>query len=163
MSTPRLLVLGTGGTIAGAGSSATGAAYRPGGLSLDVLVGHLAALGLTAQLARQEIARIGSQDIGFTEWRALHAACAAALADPAVDGIIITHGTDAAEETGFLLDLTLLVRNDRVDRLKGRRQPLAQQRDASLAGFVGVNASGGAVRNVEDTDLDHGWESTDLV
>ena len=107
MSTPRLLVLGTGGTIAGAGSSATGAAYRPGGLSLDVLVGHLAALGLTAQLARQEIARIGSQDIGFTEWRALHAACAAALADPAVDGIIITHGTDAAEETGFLLDLTL--------------------------------------------------------
>ena len=36
-------VLGTGGTIAGAGSNATGAAYRPGGLSLDVLVGHLAA------------------------------------------------------------------------------------------------------------------------
>ena len=107
MNTPRILVLGTGGTIAGAGSNATGAAYRPGGLSLEVLVGHLAALGLSAQLARQEIARIGSQDIGFAEWRALHAACAAALADPAVDGIIITHGTDTAEETGFLLDLTL--------------------------------------------------------
>jgi L-asparaginase len=107
MSNPRILVLGTGGTIAGAGGSATGAAYRPGGLALDVLVSHLASLGLSAQLVPQEIARIGSQDIGWAEWQALHGACAEALADPAVDGIIITHGTDTAEETGFLLDLTL--------------------------------------------------------
>jgi L-asparaginase len=108
MNTPaRILVLGTGGTIAGAGGGATAAAYRPGGLSLDVLVGHLAALGLAAELVPQEVARIGSQDIGFAEWQALHTACAGALADPTIDGIIITHGTDTAEETGFLLDLTL--------------------------------------------------------
>ena len=103
----RILVLGTGGTIAGSGASGTGAAYRPGGLSLDVLVGHLAALGLDADLVPQEIARIGSQDIGFAEWQALHAACIGAMDDPAVDAVIITHGTDTAEETGFLLDLTL--------------------------------------------------------
>lgn len=110
MSKPaRILVLGTGGTIAGAGTGAggTGAAYRPGGLSLEVLVGHLAALGLAAELHPQEIARIGSQDIGFAEWQALHAACAGAMDDPAVDAVIITHGTDTAEETGLLLDLTL--------------------------------------------------------
>jgi L-asparaginase len=107
MSAPRILVLGTGGTIAGAGAGATGAAYRPGGLSLEVLVGHLAALGLSADLQPQEIARIGSQDIGWAEWQALHAACLAGIADPAVAGIIITHGTDTAEETGLLLDLTL--------------------------------------------------------
>ncbi|MBU7580353.1 MAG: asparaginase [Porphyrobacter sp.] len=106
-STPRILVLGTGGTIAGAGAGGTGAAYRPGGLLLVALVGHLASLGLAAQLVPQEIARIGSQDIGFAEWQALHAACAAAMTDPAVDAVIITHGTDTAEETGFLLDLTL--------------------------------------------------------
>lgn len=106
-TSPRILVLGTGGTIAGAGSSATGAAYRPGGLALDTLIAHLGALGLAAELSAQEIARIGSQDIGWPQWQALHAACAAALADPAVDAVIITHGTDTAEETGFLLDLTL--------------------------------------------------------
>jgi len=104
---PRILVLGTGGTIAGAGSGATGAAYRPGGLALETLIAHLDALGLVAQLVPQDVARIGSQDIGWAEWQALHGACTRALADPAVDAIIITHGTDTAEETGFLLDLTL--------------------------------------------------------
>lgn len=107
MKPQRILVLGTGGTIAGAGGSATGAAYRAGGLALEALVAHLGALGLAAELVPQEVARIGSQDIGWDEWRALHAACARGLADPAVGGIIITHGTDTAEETGFLLDLTL--------------------------------------------------------
>jgi len=107
MAAPRILVLGTGGTIAGAGASATGAAYRPGGLALEAMLGNLAALGLAAELVPQEIARIGSQDIGFAEWQALNAACAAALADPDIVGVIITHGTDTAEETAFLLDLTL--------------------------------------------------------
>jgi len=107
MTHPRILVLGTGGTIAGAAGSATGAAYQPGGLTLASMLGNLAALGLAADLIPQEIARIGSQDIGWAEWQALHAACAAALADPAIAGIIITHGTDTAEETAFLLDLTL--------------------------------------------------------
>lgn len=107
MTNPRILVLGTGGTIAGAAANATDAAYRPGGLALATLVDHLAALGLAAELVLQEVARIGSQDIGWPQWQALHAACAEALADPAVDGVIITHGTDTAEETAFLLDLTL--------------------------------------------------------
>ncbi len=107
MSRQRILVLGTGGTIAGSGSGATGATYRPGGLALQSLVAHLDALGLDAELVSEEIARIGSQDMGFAEWQALHAACLRGIADPGVAGVIITHGTDTAEETGILLDLTL--------------------------------------------------------
>jgi L-asparaginase len=140
--TPRILVLGTGGTIAGAGAGGTGAAYRPGGLALEALIGHLVTLGLAAELVPQEIARIGSQDIGWTEWQALHAACAAGLADPAVTGIIITHGTDTAEETGLLLDLTLPTTKPLV--LVGAMRP------ADAVGADGMRNFANAVRVASD-------------
>ena len=60
MKPPRILVLGTGGTIAGAAASATSSAYRPGGLALTAMLADLAALGLDAELVGEEIARIGS-------------------------------------------------------------------------------------------------------
>lgn len=143
MTTPRILVLGTGGTIAGAGTGATGAAYRPGGLALGTLVEHLSALGLAAELVPKEIARIGSQDIGWAEWQALHAACTAALADPAIDGIIITHGTDTAEETGFLLDLTLPTHKPIV--------MVGAMRAADAVGADGMRNFANAVKVASDT------------
>jgi len=107
MAHPRILVLGTGGTIAGSAGSATSAGYRAGGLALAVMLEAASALGLPAQLVGEPIAQIGSQDMGWPQWQALHAACLAAYADPSIAGIIITHGTDTAEETALLLDLTL--------------------------------------------------------
>jgi L-asparaginase len=142
MTHPRILVLGTGGTIAGAAVSATSAAYQPGGLSLDEMLGNLAALGLAAELIPQDIARIGSQDIGWPQWQALHTACAAALADPAITGVIITHGTDTAEETGFLLDLTLPAGKPVV--LVGAMRP------ADAVGADGMRNFANAVRVVSD-------------
>lgn len=144
MTSPRILVLGTGGTIAGAGASATGAAYRPGGLALGVLIDHLAALGLDALLKGEEIARIGSQDIGWAEWQALHAACARGMADPAVDGIIITHGTDTAEETGLLLDLTLPTAKPVV--------LVGAMRSADAVGADGMRNFANAVKVASDAD-----------
>ena len=143
MSNPRILVLGTGGTIAGAGAQATGAAYRPGGLALNALIGDLAALGLGAALEGREIARIGSQDMGFAEWQALHAACSAAMDDPAVSGVIITHGTDTAEETAFLLDLTLPTTKPVV--LVGAMRP------ADAVGTDGMRNFANAVRVASDS------------
>jgi L-asparaginase len=142
MTHPHILVLGTGGTIAGAGAQATGAAYRPGGLALDALIGDLAALGVDAALEGREIARIGSQDVGFAEWQALHAACSAAMGDPAVSGVIITHGTDTAEETGFLLDLTLATTKSVV--LVGAMRP------ADAVGTDGMRNFANAVRVAGD-------------
>lgn len=104
---PRILVLGTGGTIAGSAGSATGGGYIAGDRALSAMLSAAADLGIAADLVAQPIAQIGSQDIGWDEWNALHGAILAAYADPAIDGIIITHGTDTAEETALLLDLTL--------------------------------------------------------
>lgn len=107
MTHPRILVLGTGGTIAGSATSATSGGYKAGGRALAAMLDAAQELALGVELIGQPVAQIGSQDIGAREWAALHAACLAAHADPAIMGIIITHGTDTAEETALLLDLTL--------------------------------------------------------
>lgn len=107
MSAQKILVLGTGGTIAGSASSATGQSYAAGEITLEAMIANIGALGLDLDLLARPIAQIGSQDIGWPQWDALHTEIVAAQADPAIAGVIITHGTDTAEETAFLLDLTL--------------------------------------------------------
>lgn len=107
MKNPCIRVLATGGTIAGKAGSATRHAYVPGQIGIDDLLAAAAALDMGAALSGVQIANIGSEDIGPAVWSPLHTATVAAIADPAVDGIIITHGTDTVEETALLLDLTL--------------------------------------------------------
>lgn len=107
MTTQRIRILATGGTIAGSGGSAFGSGYTPGQISVEHMVAEIKALGIDAALDPVEIASIGSQDIGWTEWNRLHAEVQRAQADDSICGMIITHGTDTAEETALLLDLTL--------------------------------------------------------
>ena len=105
--TKRVSVFATGGTIAGSGGSAFGSGYDPGQVALTDLLSEAKALGVEADLDPVEIAHIGSQDIGWAEWELLHAEILRAQADSDVCAIVITHGTDTAEETAFLLDLTI--------------------------------------------------------
>jgi L-asparaginase len=104
---PHLLVLATGGTIAGEAGSATRRDYRSGQVGIADLLGRVEALGLGTRLIGMQVANIGSEDMDWAVLARLHAEASRALADPACDGVIITHGTDTAEETAFLLDLTL--------------------------------------------------------
>lgn len=100
-------MLATGGTIAGSGAGGTGRAYAPGRIGISEMAAGIQALGIAAELDAVEIAAIGSQDIGWPEWDRLHGQIVAAQATHAIDGVIVTHGTDSAEETALLLDLTL--------------------------------------------------------
>ncbi|MEP2737112.1 MAG: asparaginase [Erythrobacter sp.] len=144
MSDPKILVLATGGTIAGMAGSATKAAYQPGQIGIDDFLKRAENLQLNAQITGRQIANIGSEDIGPADWAALHQACDAAMNDPQVDGIIITHGTDTAEETAFLLDLTLPTKKPVV--IVGAMRP------ADAVGYDGLRNFANAVRVASDPD-----------
>ena len=107
MTLPRILVLATGGTIAGEAGDAMRHDYRPGQVGIEHYLNEAAGLGVAAQFTGRQIANIGSEDIDASIWSRLHAEIDSAMRDDSVDAVIVTHGTDTAEETAFLLDLTL--------------------------------------------------------
>lgn len=102
----KIVVLGTGGTIAGT-SDVPGASvgYTAGQLGVEQL---LAAVPQLAQAARgplvaEQLAQVDSKDMTHALWQRLVQRCLAHLADETVAGIVITHGTDTLEETAWLL------------------------------------------------------------
>ena len=102
-----VVVLGTGGTIAGRAASAQdNLAYRAGEVGVaDLLAGVTLPQGVTAQC--EQVAQSDSKDMDFATWCALSARCAHWLAQQDVDGIVVTHGTDTMEETAYFLQCVL--------------------------------------------------------
>ncbi len=140
--TTRLTVLATGGTIAGIAGSAIAQDYRPGQIPIEDYLEQVGGLGLDAELSGRQIANVDSADIGPDIWNPLHRAILAALADEVCDGVIVTHGTDALEETAFLLDLTLPAEKAVV--LVGAMRP------ADAVGYDGLRNFANAVRVASD-------------
>ncbi len=102
----KIVVLGTGGTIAGTLSSPTGSAYVAAQKTVAEL---LAALPRPAAFAleSEQVAQIDSKDMDLPVWQALLRRCRHWLAQPEVQGLVITHGTDTLEETAYLLQAVL--------------------------------------------------------
>lgn len=142
MSTPNLLILATGGTIAGMAGSATKADYAPGQIGIEQFLTGARALGLDARFTGEQVANIGSEDMGPDVWAQLHARTIAALETDEFDGVIITHGTDTAEETAFLLNLTLPTTKPVV--IVGAMRP------ADAVGYDGLRNFANAVRVASD-------------
>lgn len=102
-SSPAVLVLATGGTIAGlAPDPGRSAHYQPAQLGVQQLVDAVPALA-AAPLQAEQVAQLDSKDMGPEVWSRLAARIAVAMADDAVAGIVVTHGTDTLEETARLL------------------------------------------------------------
>jgi L-asparaginase len=98
-------VLFTGGTISMRIDPGIGAAVPA--LSGSEIVARVQGLRKEARLTLEDHSRLpGPHVTPDWMWR-LRGHVASILEDPAVDGVVVAHGTDTLEETAFLLDLSL--------------------------------------------------------
>lgn len=106
-SLPLVVILATGGTIAGSAATATDTTgYRAGALGVEALIAAVPALA-AHRLESEAVAAIDSKDMDIETWQRLAARVAHHLARPEVAGVVVTHGTDTVEETAYFLHRVL--------------------------------------------------------
>ena len=149
MASKKIVVLGTGGTIAGlapdpAQAGAGHLAYRAGQVGVERLLANIPALKGLPLLAEQ-VAQVDSKDMGPAVWQPLAARCAHWLLDDGVQGLVITHGTDTLEETAYFLQRVLAPRKPVVLTCSMRpADALAPDGPQNLVDAVAVAQSSGA-------------------
>ena len=149
----RVVILGTGGTIAGRAASATdNVGYSAGQISVAALIA--AVPPLAGQLIEAEqVAQVDSKDMDAVVWQHLVARAAHHLARDDVAAVVVTHGTDTLEETAWLLHRVLAPNKPLVltaamrpasslqaDGPQNLLDALAVARSAGVAGVVVVMA-----------------------
>lgn len=114
MSDQKIVVLGTGGTIAGTVTNALNPAdhsdYTAAQVSVHALLASLPGWNDGRGAERyvvEQVAQLDSKDMGFDVWAKLAQRVAYFLAQDDVQGIVITHGTDTLEETAYFLQALL--------------------------------------------------------
>ena len=118
---PKVVILATGGTIAGVGEEGKTAGYQPGALTAEDLIYAVPALEDVARVEAIQVCNVNSDDITAEIWLRLANTINEMAADPDVAGFVITHGTDTLEETAYFLNLT--VKTDKPVVITGSMRP----------------------------------------
>ena len=103
----KIVILATGGTIAGVGEHGKTAGYKPGSLSAEDLLAAVPELADVAEVEAIQVCNINSDDMTDKIWLELASIIQEKAEDPEVTGFVITHGTDTMEETAYFLNLVL--------------------------------------------------------
>lgn len=141
-SLPRIRILATGGTIAGAQSHHAGNGYKSGALSIDELIRAVPQAGRIAEISTEQVCNIGSQTMTDAVWLKLANRVNQVLQDSKVDAVVITHGTDTLEETAYFLNL--VVKSEKPIVMSGAMRPataISADGPANLFNAIAVAAN----------------------
>jgi L-asparaginase len=157
---PRIVIVATGGTIAGSAESTTAAGYKSGAVAVETLINAVPQMKKFADVRGVQVSSVGSQDMNDELWVKLATEVNGLLAKSDVDGVAITHGTDTMEETAYFLNL--VVKSDKPVVLTGSMRPstsLSADGPLNIYNAVGVagdpRAKGRGVLVVANDDI-HG-------
>ncbi len=120
---PKVLLIATGGTIAGV-QDAPGSlgSYRAGTLTAEQIIASVPELSKHAQIETEQFSNVPSTSITPAQWLALSKRIEKVLKDrDDLAGVVVTHGTDRLEETAFFLYLT--VRSNKPVIVVGAQRP----------------------------------------
>ena len=107
-SLPHVMILATGGTIAGTGATATTTVgYTAATIGVEALIAAVPELAKVARVSGEQVFQIASENMTPDNWLRLGRRVNELLARDDVAGVVITHGTDTLEETAYFLDLVV--------------------------------------------------------
>lgn len=138
---PNIIILATGGTIAGAAATGTQAGYTSGAVTIDAMLKAVPGVTDLATIKGEQVANVGSQDMSFEVMLEVAKRINELASSGAVDGFVVTHGTDTMEETAFFLNLT--VKTDKPVVMVGSMRPstaVSADGPLNLYNAVGVAA-----------------------
>ena len=138
---PNVVILATGGTIAGAAATGTQAGYTSGAVTIDAMLKAVPGITDLATIKGEQVANVGSQDMSFDIMLKLANRINELTRSNDIDGIVVTHGTDTMEETAFFLNLT--VKTDKPVVMVGSMRPstaVSADGPLNLYNAVGVAA-----------------------
>jgi L-asparaginase len=138
---PNIIILATGGTIAGAAATGTQAGYQSGAVTIDAMIAAVPGIRDLANIKGEQVSNVGSQDMSFDILLKLAQRINDLAKSNDIDGFVITHGTDTMEESAFFLNLT--VKTDKPVVMVGSMRPstaVSADGPLNLYNAVGVAA-----------------------
>ncbi len=106
-SKKNILIIGTGGTIAGTGKLGKTCDYDSGKLKLNDLVSKIPEINVLANIKYIDMFNVDSCDMNFENLIKISEFINKNSQDSSIDGFVITHGTDTLEESAYFLNLVI--------------------------------------------------------
>jgi L-asparaginase len=108
MSLPKIALLTTGGTIAGAADAASGPdGYTAGNVAAEALLAAVPQARERADIVIEPCLTLDSKNMAPNHWLTIAQTARNLIAREDVTGLVVTHGTDTLEETALFLELLL--------------------------------------------------------